>query len=182
MMVEGEKQIVDGLCMVKVFEKVGEVFGWGKDLFKGIGMGMVFYFSYCGYFVEVIQVMVMQSGSLMVDKIWVVGDVGCQIINLLNVENQMQGVVFDGLVQVFDQEIIYEGGCMKQSNFYNFKLLCMDQVFEVEVYFILSDNVLIGFGELVLLLVLLVFINVIFVVIGQCVCLLLLLNYDFSWS
>ncbi|MEM1247664.1 MAG: molybdopterin cofactor-binding domain-containing protein [Acidobacteriota bacterium] len=180
--VEGEKQIVDGPRMAKVLEKAGEVSGWGKDLPKGTGMGTAFHFSHRGYFAEVVQATVAQDGNLTVDKIWVVGDVGRQIINPLNAENQTQGAVLDGLAQALDQEITYEGGRTKQSNFHNFKLLRMDQAPEVEVHFVLSDNVPTGLGEPALPPVPPALTNAIFAATGQRVRSLPLSNHDLSWS
>ncbi len=134
--------------MIPVVEHVAKMSGWGRTLPKGTGLGTAFYFSHFGYFAEVIEAQVSDAGALKVNKVWVAGDVGAQIVNPSGALNQVQGAVLDALSAALHQKITIKDGATVQRNFDDYPLLRIHEAPpEVEVYWVHSDNVPSGLGE-----------------------------------
>jgi isoquinoline 1-oxidoreductase subunit beta len=147
----GERRVVgafDTGRMIDVLTMAGEKSAWGKrPTGKGSGMGVAFYYSHLGYFAEVVHATVGAGGRVTVDKVWVVGDVGSQIINPTSAENQVQGAALDGIGEALGQAITLKNGRVVQSNFDDFPLLRMNQAPPVEVHFLKTDHSPTGLGE-----------------------------------
>jgi isoquinoline 1-oxidoreductase beta subunit len=145
---QGQEPGFDSGRMIDVLALVREKSAWGKrSLPKGTGQGVAFYYSHLGYFAEVVQATVAAGGRVTVDKVWVVGDVGSQIINPTSAENQVQGAALDGIGEALGQAITLANGRVEQSNFDDFLLLRMNQAPPVEVHFLKSAHAPTGLGE-----------------------------------
>src|SRR5258708_12573436 len=116
-------------------EAVAQRSGWGKrQLPKGTAMRVAFHYSFQGYFAHVAEVSVAAGNKLKVNKVWVVGDVGSQIINPSGAEAQVQGGVIDGLSEVMNQQITLEAGRVVQTNYHQHTLLRFKQAPEIDVH------------------------------------------------
>lgn len=145
---------------------------WGSKLEDGVGYGFVVYFSFFSYVGMVMKVFV-EDGSVKVYEVDCVFDCGMVIV-LDSVVVQMEGVVVFGFSMVFYGEIIVQDGVVCQSNFYNYLMLCINEMLKVNVEILQFGKLLSGVGELGVLFVLLVFVNVFYLVIGKCFCDLLI--------
>jgi isoquinoline 1-oxidoreductase beta subunit len=144
----GEQRGFDNGRMAGVLKAIAEKSGWGKKLPKGTGMGLAAYYSHQGYFAEVVQASVnRKSGEVRVEKVWVVGDVGRQIVNPSPGMNQVEGAAIDGVSQALAQVLTFTHGRVDQTNFHDYPLLRMHQAPKVEVHFVMTDNNPTGLGE-----------------------------------
>jgi isoquinoline 1-oxidoreductase beta subunit len=151
-----------------VLEMVREKSGWGKrQLPKGTGMGVAFYYSHLGYFAEVVQATVSPTdGSVKADKVWVVGDVGSVIINPTGALNQCEGAAIDGISQALGQQITINRGRVTQT-FAQYPLIRMYQAPQIQVDFKITPNSPTGLGEPALPPVIPALCNAIFAATGK---------------
>jgi isoquinoline 1-oxidoreductase beta subunit len=108
---------------------------------------VAFYDSHFGYFAEVVQAAVTIDGSVTMNKVWAVGDVGSHIINPTAGQMITQHGILDGFGETLSQAIRIDKGRAVEDNFDGFPPLRMHQAAPIEVHFVTTDNAPTGLGE-----------------------------------
>ena len=180
---DASHQAYDVERMRGALQMVVEKSGWGKrTLPKGTAMGVAFHYSFQGYFAHVAEVSVQPGNKLKVNQIWIVGDVGSQIVNPSGARAQAEGAVMDGLSELMNQEITLAAGRVQQTNYDKHGLLRIRQAPAVDVYFLPTDHPPTGLGEPAMPPVIPAVCNAIFAATGQRIRTLPLAQHGFSWA
>ncbi len=129
-----------------VLKLAAEKAGWNKPLAKGMGRGVAVHESFGSFVAQVAEVSVGKDGAVRVHRVVCAVDCG-QVVNPDTVNAQMESGIVYGLTAALYGEITLKGGRVEQQNFYDYKMLRMNEMPKVEVHIVPSTEKHGGVGE-----------------------------------
>lgn len=129
-----------------VLELAAEKAGWGGALPEGRGRGIAVHESFNSFVAQVAEVTVKKDKTISVDRVVIAVDCGVAV-NPDVIRAQMEGGMGFGLSAALSSEVTLENGRVVQSNFHDYTVLRMNQMPEVEVHIVKSDQPPTGVGE-----------------------------------
>ncbi|WP_341225673.1 molybdopterin cofactor-binding domain-containing protein [uncultured Arcticibacterium sp.] len=124
-------------------ELAAEKSQWGKK--KGVSQGFSVYFSHNSYVAQVAE-MKKVKGKPALTKVYAVTDCGI-VINQSGAQNQIYGAVIDGIGHAMYGKLSFTKGEPDQKNYDTYRLIRMNEIPEVEAYFVDNGKSPTGLGE-----------------------------------
>jgi isoquinoline 1-oxidoreductase beta subunit len=119
--------------------------GWGRPLPAGRFRGLAAHESFGSWVAQVAEVSV-ANGRVRVHRVVCAVDCGL-CVNPAGVSAQMEGAIAFGLSAALHGELTLKNGRVQQSNFHDYPILRLNEMPEVEVHIVPSDEKAGGIGE-----------------------------------
>jgi len=128
-----------------VLNLAAEKAGWSRPLAGGRFRGLAAHESFGSWVAQIAEVSV-ANGRVRVHRVVCAVDCGV-CVNPAGVRAQLEGAVAFGLSAALHGELTLKGGRVQQSNFHDYPLLRLNEMPEVEVHIVTSDEKAGGIGE-----------------------------------
>jgi isoquinoline 1-oxidoreductase beta subunit len=119
-----------------VLDEVAKRSGWGKPLPKGRARGIAFSDAFDTVLAQVVEITVKKK-TIRIDRVVTVADPG-RVFDPKIAEAGIEGGILFGLSTAVKDEITFEHGGPKQTNFHEYDFVRMRDTPKIEVYFIES--------------------------------------------
>jgi isoquinoline 1-oxidoreductase beta subunit len=130
----------------RVLELAAKKADWGKPLTSGRSRGIAVHASFNSFVAEVAEVSVTTAGDVRVHRVVCAVDCG-RTVNPTTIEAQIESAVCFGLTAALYGEITLKDGRVEQGNFNDYQMLRINEMPQVEVHIIQSDEAPSGIGE-----------------------------------
>jgi isoquinoline 1-oxidoreductase beta subunit len=165
-----------------VLETAAQKAGWGTPLAPDHARGIATVNSYLGYVAQVIEISVnREKRTLRVHHVVCALDCG-RIVNPPSIDAQVQSSVVYGLTAALRGEITIDRGRVQQNNFNDYPMLRINEMPEVEVHIMPSEEPPTGAGEFAVPPVAPALCNAIFAATGERIRSLPLAKHGFTWA
>jgi isoquinoline 1-oxidoreductase beta subunit len=129
-----------------VLDLVADKSDWGKPLPARVGRGVCLQPSFASFIATVVEAEVDERGAVQLRRVTSAVDTGIAV-NPDTIAAQLQGGLIFGLTAALYGEITIEKGRVQQSNFNDYRMLRIDEVPNIEVHVVKSDEAPGGIGE-----------------------------------
>jgi isoquinoline 1-oxidoreductase subunit beta len=131
----------------RVLLKLREISNWDTALPAGKGRGVAQWEFFAGLGGNVVEVTKQADGSIKIDKVLAVIDLGT-VVNPDNVRAQVKGAIVMGITAAVKNGITFANGRAEQSNFHNNPILRIHEMPKIEVHILAEGGKNIkGVGE-----------------------------------
>ncbi|MEM6767039.1 MAG: molybdopterin cofactor-binding domain-containing protein, partial [Bacteroidota bacterium] len=141
--IEGEMDY-DPARYAGVLKLVREKAKW-EEKQEGVYRGVSAYYCHNSYVAQIVDV-VMDNKKPVIKKVWCAVDCGI-VVNPLGAMNQIEGGIIDGIGHMMYSSLAFKDGVPLSKNFDTYKLIRMNQVPEIETFFVESEVSPTGLGE-----------------------------------
>ena len=150
-----------------VLQQVAEESNWrNRPRVPGRGMGIAAHACHLGYSADVAEVSVDDQNRIRVHQVWMVTDVGRQIINPSGARAQAEGGILEGMGHMM-VEVTLADGRVEQTNYSQYHWPRMQHTPQMHISWRVTDNPPTGLGEPVLPAVLPAIANAVFAATGK---------------
>ena len=129
-----------------VLELAANKAGWGKPLPQGRARGIAVHESFKSFVAQVAEVSVSPEGEIRVHRVVCAVDCG-RYVNPTTIEAQMESGIVFGLTAALHGAITLKDGRVEQSNFNDYQMARINEMPEVEVHIVRSNEKPGGIGE-----------------------------------
>jgi len=165
-----------------VLQQVAEESNWrNRPRIPGRGMGIAAHACHMGYSADVAEVSVDDQNRIRVHQVWMVTDVGRQIINPSGARAQAEGGILEGMGHMM-VEVTLANGRAEQTNYSQYHWPRIQHTPQMHISWRITDNAPTGLGEPVLPAVLPAIVNAVFAATGKRIRTLPLTRSGFSMA
>ncbi len=137
--------LADNPRLLRVLDIAAERAGWGQPATAGSSQGVAVTNCFGSFNAQIAEVTV-ENGRVHVHRVTCVVDCG-RVVNPAGVVQQMQGGIVYGLSAALRGRITIQQGRVEQTNFHQYEPLRIDEMPEVDVFIVPSDEAPGGIGE-----------------------------------